>query len=68
MFTSQHDSEAIPLADKTPMATVPEVEEDKSAEATSYPAPLAVFFLITAISVSNVLVSLDRTIITTVGE
>ena len=46
---------------------MPEVDEHTSAEATSYPAPLALFFLVSAISVSNILVSLDRTIITTVG-
>ena len=68
MSSIQHDSEAIPLADKTPTSTVPEVDEPTSAEATSYPAPLALFLLITALSVSSILVSLDRTIITTVGE
>ena len=67
MSSFQLDSEAIPLADKTHNSTMSEVEEHTSPEATSYPAPLAVFFLVSAISVSNILVSLDRTIITTVG-
>ena len=70
MSTAQHESDKIPIedvADKTPASTIPKVEEHTSAEGTSYPAPLALFFLMSAICVSIFLVSLDRTIITTVG-
>ena len=59
---------------KTPTSKTQEAEKYAVANGTSenarhrYPGPLALFFLMVAICTSVFLVSLDRTIITTVSE
>ncbi|CAD6572772.1 MAG: hypothetical protein ASARMPREDX12_005442 [Alectoria sarmentosa] len=64
------DVNNVPTSDEsdTPTSTSQEVEKDTTADddtTIQYPAPLALFFLMTAISISVSLTSLDRTIITT---
>ena len=67
------DVNNVPTSDEsdTPTSTSQEVEKDTTADddtTIQYPAPLALFFLMTAISISVSLTSLDRTIITTVSD
>ncbi|MCJ1459605.1 hypothetical protein MMC28_009984 [Mycoblastus sanguinarius] len=74
-MSSVHDDAAmVPaenLSEKTPTPKSEQLEKHVAVEGTfesqtaRYPAPLALFFLLTAICISIFLVALDRTIITT---
>ena len=77
-MSSVHDDAAmVPaenLSEKTPTPKSEQLEKHVAVEGTfesqtaRYPAPLALFFLLTAICISIFLVALDRTIITTVSD